>query len=175
MYRDPLAARDKANDGVRRRRLAATRELCQQAIDANDQDSLFRHIAVALPANRQLGKLTLIHRRLAPAHRHLQLAHVQLGARHRNEQIVATSKAQPGRKIVEVGAGLPHSLQFAEDQHAPFGEGVLERQAGEPLSDLEARAMCKQIGQRGVEPVARRSAVFGKNDFDALTGAELSY
>jgi hypothetical protein len=141
MHRHPFATRDEADNGIRWHRLAATRQLRQQAPHADDQNALLGVVAWPQPGHRQLGEIVFVQRRLAATHRQLQLAHVQLGPRNGNEQVVRAGKAEPVRELVETDARLPHALQLASHHRPPLGEHVLERQIGKPLPDLGARAM----------------------------------
>src|SRR5690349_24137514 len=89
MDRDALAARDEADDRVRRRRLAAARESGQQTIDADDENPVAAVGSAAASHDEfRLGGSGRRKRLRERRDRGLHLAAVDLVAREWREEIV---------------------------------------------------------------------------------------
>ena len=168
--RNALAARHEADDGIGRRRLAAAGEVGQQLVDTDDEDAFVAFRRRFRPRlGRDLGIVFLVLAGFA-AHRRLQLAQADVTPRRAQVEVVALGERQARRKLVDAQAGLAHALQFAGDDGAPFGERFLQRAGRKPLPHLGPRTVRKQVAERRVEPVARRPALLGDEDFDPLPG-----
>ena len=109
---------------------------------------------------------------LSPFERDLQLAQVDLVARHRGEQLVGLGEAELRRERLEAGVRRAFAAQLLLDHRAAGGDGLGERLGVEPLADLVARAGALDEAALGVEPVARRAAGLGGDDLDALAAGE---
>ena len=62
----------------------------------------------------------------------------------------------------------PGALQLALDDRAALRQRLLELLRLEPLPHLGPRAMAVHVAELGIEPVARRPALLGRDDLDLL-------
>ena len=164
---DTPAAGDETLDGVRRRRFAAAGELGESFIDADDEDALIALRRVCSVWSDFVGAGFGVEID-ALGHR-LELARF-ISPRAAAIEVVGPGMAELVGEIVEVGAGLAQALQFLGDDTAPFGQGFFQGEVGKPLAHLDPGALGLDVAPGGVEPVAGRAAVLGRDDFDPLAG-----
>ena len=169
MDRYTLAACDKAADRIRRCGLAAARQLGHQAVDPDDQYPLARRCRDPAFPGRQLG---FGRGRLDGFEQGADVAQAPFAPRRGGVQVVGSGKSELARELLQVLAGAANPLQLALDQGAAGGMRFLEFLSQEILPHLGARAMAGEKTQGRIEPVPRRTADLGGDDFDPLPGAK---
>ena len=164
-----LAARHKAHDRVRRCRLAATGYLRHQPVNADNQDAFVSNsLGFGLLDGHFIRRL--IARQGFAAHGRLELAQAKIAARQAGKQIVRFGEPELLRQFIELDVRAAHPLQLARQNSASLSQRLFVFARGKPLTHLDARPMRQQVTERRIEPVTRRPALFGGNDFDPLAG-----
>ena len=74
------------------------------------------------------------------------------------------------RQFLNICTGLANTLQFLGDQGPPFSQRFLQCQVGKPGAHLDPGALGVDVAKRWIQPVTRRSADLGRNDFNLLSG-----
>ena len=168
MDRNTATARDKTDDLIWGRRLAAPRQLRHQAIDTHNKDAAARIIGPAA-VGLHLLQCARIGDRGIPAQGRLQRTRADLVTPHRREQILRTGEVKAPGQFVQVDAGPALALHFTFNRAATVGDGLLQRLAVEPLPHLMAGTRTAHQSECRVEPVAARPAALGADDLHALS------
>ena len=116
---------------------------------------------------RRLG-----HRRLA-AHGDVDLAVGHLAAPERRVEIIELGEARGVRDLLVRFARGAQPLQLLVERCAPCGHVLVEILVAEPLAHLGERARAGEVAQLRRQPVARRPALLGRSDLDALRVLQL--
>ena len=164
MYGYTAPARHEPDDGVGRRRLAASGRHGEELIDADDQYAA--RLRARLADDRRL--VDCGGRRFVDAQCSLYLARADFTAADLRQKIVELGEFKFVRELFEADTGHAEALQFLVDDIAPFRHRDLVVEPIEPLPDFAARARALQKTQRRIQPVAAGAALLRRDDFDLL-------
>ena len=167
MHAHAAAARDEADDGVRRRGLAALRGQGEQLVDADDQHAArSARRATCARAAAALSGARLGARRAAthPAAASARSRRAPISDR----KSLSLLEAHVRGELVEVERGHAVALQLLLEQRAALRDVGLEVLAVEPLPHLGARAVALEEAERRIQPVAARPALLRRDDLDLL-------